>query len=146
MNHYLIAFPDEERALIELEPFGYSVIVANPEDETGTEVVYAWQQGAAMVGGTQVILSYKAALPTLAPGFWVSLLSREPDDELWEAFSPDHPIIELGAPEEPADPVTPSQYVVRSANLDFDIDTIAGISPVWAGMPDMGFPYENMAA
>ena len=107
-----------------------------------------------MVGGTNVILSYKAStmpgpdgedivvqVPTVAPGFWVSLLAREPNDELWEQMSANYPAIELGQPQEPPDPVVPSAFVVRSANLTFDIDTIKGISPVWAGMPDMGFPY-----
>ena len=158
MINVLINFDDEERALMELEPFGYSRIVADPEDETGTEVIYAWNQGTAMVGGTSVILSYKGSttpgpdgepipinVPTLAPGFWVSLLAREPDETFWEQMSANYPIIEFGLPEELPDPVVPSAFVIRSANLelDFNIDTIKGISPIWSGMPDMGFPYDG---
>ena len=59
MINTLIAFADEDRALMELEPFGYAHIVAPPEGETGGEVVYAWNQGTAMVGGAGIILSYK---------------------------------------------------------------------------------------
>ena len=116
-------------------------------------MVYAWNQGAAMVGGTSVILSYKAStmpgpdgedidgagadpgarllgrlLGSVSPRRALGAMSAQPAQSSWAA-------------EEPPDPVVPSAFVVRWANLSFDIDTIKGISPVWAGMPDMGFPY-----
>ena len=100
MINTLISFPDEDRAMMELEPFGYAINVAPLDGETGGEIVYAWNQGTAMVGGASIILSYKGSttpgpdgepipinVPTLAPGFWVSLLSAEPDEALWEQMS-----------------------------------------------------------
>ena len=66
MINYLISYSDEERAMMELTPFGYAVIVPDPEGETGGEVIYAWNQGAAMVGGAGIILSYKGSTK---PGF-----------------------------------------------------------------------------
>ena len=104
--------------MMELEPFGYAINVSDLEGETGGEVVYAWNQGTAMVGGTGVILGYKQQtvpawreditvnVPTLAPGFWVSLLSDEPDEELWEQMSANYPAVEFSA------------EGTRTANLD----------------------------
>ena len=46
-------------------------------------------------------------------------------------MSANYPTIEIG----PAG--------TRTANLTFDFETIKGVTPVWGGMPDMGWPYEE---
>ena len=79
-------------------------------------------------------------VPTLAPGFWVSLLAREPHDELWEQMSANYPAIEFGQPSEPPDPVVPSAFVVRQANLTFDIDQIKGITRSGQACRTWAFP------
>ena len=61
----------------------------------------------------------------------MSLLSEEPDEELWEQMSANYPAVEFSA------------EGTRTANLTFDINTIKGVSPIWSGMPDMGWPYDG---
>jgi hypothetical protein len=144
--NYLIAFPAEIQAMQLLEPYGYAHMLPRPEGQTWDD--YAWNQGNAMLGGTKIILSYQDGpadlfgRPTRVPVyestyFWVSLVSRETDGDLWARFS-GQPIIEV-------DPSRtgnkPSDFVTRSAHLSFNLDAIKGpVTPIWAGMPDMKFP------
>ena len=140
MNSYLIAFPAEIQAMQLLEPYGYAhIVVPRPEGQTWDD--YAWNEDSGMKGGTKIILSYKDSTdgfgnPTRIPvyettWFWCNVISVEPDEALFQRFS-GQPIIEIT-----------EDGIGRAYHLAFDINTIKGISPVWAGMPDMGWPYDQ---
>jgi hypothetical protein len=146
--NYIIAFPAEIQAMQMLEPYGYARILPRPEGQSWDD--YAWNPSNGMIGGTKIVLDYTDGV-RIGPGgqevqikvpvyestyFWCSLIARQEDGDLWARFS-GQPIIEID-PSAVGD--KPSDFVIRSAHLSFDIDAIAGpITPVWAGMPDMGF-------
>ena len=141
MNSYLIAFPAEIQAMQLLEPYGYAhIVVPRPAGQSWDD--YAWNEDSGMKGGTKIILSYKdgppdfLGNPTRVPvvettWFWCNVISPQPDEALFQRFS-GQPIIEI----------TPTG-IGRAYHLAFDVNTIKGISPIWAGMPDMGWPYDD---
>ena len=148
---YMIAFPAEIQAQQLLEPYGYAhIVVPRPEGQTWDD--YAWNQGNAMMSGCKIITGYTngtdglgnpARIPVYdTQWFWVSLLSRAADGDLWARFS-GQPMIEWDFTRPPATPVKPSNFVSRAVHLAWSVDALKGISPVWAGTPNLGFPYDS---
>lgn len=140
MNSYLIGFPAEIQAQQLLEPYGYAhIVVPRPPGQSWDD--YAWNEGNGMKGGTKIILSYTDGTdsygnPIRVPivettWFWCNVISPEPDEALFNRFS-GQPIIEIF-----------EDGIGRAYHLAFDINSIKGISPVWAGMPDLGWPYDD---
>ena len=149
---YLIAFPAEIQAMQLLEPYGYAHIVwPRPEGQSWDD--YAWNGASGMQGGTKIILSYQDGTnsfgqPTRVPvyettWFWCCLIKAGRDDPLFDRFS-GQPIIEIDETNAPGNPPKPSDYIERAYHLSFDPATIKGISPIWAGMPDLGWPYDGL--
>ena len=151
---YLIAFPAEIQAMQLLEPYGYAHILPRPPGQSWDD--YAWNGSNGMIGGSKIILDYRDGTIT-GPGgdqiparipvvettyFWCCLIKAGRDDPLFDRFS-GQPIIEIDETNTPSVPPKPSDYIERAYHLSFDPDTIKGISPVWAGMPDLGWPYDS---
>ena len=107
-----------------------------------------------MLAGCQLISGYQNAtdangtpirVPVYHNLYWMNLLSAAPDDALYNdvATIARAPIIEFDFARSGTEP---SHFMRRSANLPSQIvpfdDKVLGITPVWAGAPDMGFPYQ----
>jgi hypothetical protein len=117
-----------------------------------------WNGAVAMIAGCKLITSYQTVNnpvsgdPTRVPVFhglyWMSLLWPVPDDLLYGdvANVARAPIIEFDFS---LSGDTPSDFVRRMDNLPaqlLPIDTkILGITPVWAGSPNMGWLYDSGA-
>jgi hypothetical protein len=114
-----------------------------------TEVV--WNGAVAMLTGCKIITGYQNGtgpkgdpirVPVYHSLYWMNLIQPVPDDPLYDdvANVARAPIIEFDLARSGS---VPSAFVRRSANLPaalVPLDTkVLGITPVWAGAPDMGF-------
>ena len=146
---YVIGFPAEIQAMQLLEPYGYARILPRPPGQSWDD--YGWNQVNAMVGGSNVILSYTNGIdpkgnPARVPVFettyfWCCLINPQTHEDLFQRFS-GQPIIEI---DEKRTGTKPSDFITRAYHLSFDPNTIKGLSPLWAGMPNIGFPYDRGA-
>lgn len=128
---YVIGFPAEIQAQQLLEPYGYAHILPRPPGQSWDD--YAWNDRNGMKGGTKIILSYAAdGTPVYETTyFWSCVISAKPDEPLFQRFSgqPIFEVLETG--------------IGRAYHLSFDPQTIKGIAPVWAGMPNPGWAYHG---
>ena len=138
---YIIGFPAEIQAQQLLEPYGYAhIVVPRPAGQSWDD--YAWNQSSGMKGGTKIILDYTDGTdfmgnPIRVPvyettWFWCCLIRPGGDEAMFQRFS-GQPIIEIL-----------EDGIGRAYHLSFDPATIKGISPIWAGMPDLGWPYDGL--
>ena len=153
---YVGAAQNEKQAQNAMKKYG-KYTTPDPEDETGVEVL--WNGAVAMITGCKLITGYQNGtdgfgnpirIPVYHSLYWMNLLSAAPDDALYNdvANVARVPIIEFDFARVPPDlPPLPSDFVRRMANMPpqlVPLDTkVLGITPVWAGAPDMGFLYDG---
>ena len=127
----------------------------DPADPANPTVDVLWNGAVAMITGCKLIIGYQngtdgfgnpVRVPVYHSLYWMNLLSPVPDDVLYNdvANVARAPIIEFDFA---LSGDTPSDFVRRMANLPpqlLPIDNkILGITPVWAGSPDMGWLYDG---
>ena len=148
---YVGAAQSERQAQNALKKYGKYTVPdpANPE----TDVL--WNGAMAMLAGCKLIIGYQdgtdhfgnpTRIPVYHSLYWMNLLSPAPDDVLYNDVANllRAPIIEFDFALSGA---VPSAFVRRMANLPPQLvpldDKVLGITPVWAGSPDMGWLYDS---
>ena len=141
MIMYVGAAESEKQAQQAIKKYGDKYTTLDPNDPNGA----LWNGAVAMVAGCKLISGYQGGVPTFHSLYWMNLLSSTPDNALYnDVAGVGAPIIEFDFARSGA---TPSAFITRQANLPaqmtpFD-DKVLGITPIWAGSPDMGWLYDT---
>ena len=142
---YVGAAQNEKQAMNAIKKYGKWTV----PDPANPDVDVLWNGAVAMIAGCKLIVGYQGSVPVYHGLYWMNLLSPVPDDVLYNdvANLARAPIIEFDFTMGRDPPLSPSDFVRRMANLPPQLlpldDKVLGITPIWAGSPNMGWLYNT---